>query len=57
MTTDFWPMFWTVVFVASLVIFAGVTIVVAVGGYRDLRAMFRNLDEQHAGRADADEER
>ena len=44
---DAWAIFWGVVLLASLATFAIVVVVVTIGGFRDLRAMLKNLDAQH----------
>lgn len=38
---DFWVAFWTWLLRLSLLAFAGLTVVVAVGGLFDIRAMLR----------------
>jgi hypothetical protein len=47
---NFWIDFWTVFFFASLAVFAGVAIVVSIGGFFDVRSLFKSLssgpDEQ-----------
>ena len=40
---DAWMTFWTVLLVAGLGLFAVITVVVTVGGFFDLKAMFRSL--------------
>ena len=40
---NFWIHFWTVFFFASLVVFIGVVIVVSVGGFFDVRSLFKSL--------------
>ena len=45
---DFWADFWAVVAALSLGIFAILAVVVAIGGFFDVKAMFKNLDSQHA---------
>ena len=44
---DFWINFWTVCFLLSILVFAGVAVVVAIGGISDIRALFNRIDEQH----------
>ena len=46
---DFWVWFWGSIFTVTLVLYAGLVLVIAVGGWKDIRAMFRNLDQQHTG--------
>lgn len=47
---NFWIDFWTVFFFASLAVFTGVAIVVSIGGFFDVRSLFKSLtagpDEQ-----------
>ena len=38
-----WTTIWTVVFVATIVVFAGMAVWVTIGGFQDLKAMFRDL--------------
>lgn len=45
-----WATFWSVVLIASLAGFAVLAIVVTVGGWRDLRAMLRELGERRRPR-------
>ena len=42
-----WALFWGLLLVAALVVFAGLAIVVSIGGLGDIRAMLRRIDEQH----------
>jgi len=44
----FWAPFWTWMLLLSLTVFAGIALVVAVGGLRDIRSMLRTLKEQHS---------
>ena len=41
-----WEYFWTASLVISGVAFAGITAIVSVRGFRDLRMMFARLREQ-----------
>jgi len=41
-----WEYFWTVSLVVSAAAFAGITLVVSVRGFRDLRTMFARLRGQ-----------
>lgn len=43
-----WIQFWTLFLVLGLSVFALVSAVVAVGGLRDLRRLFRQLAEREA---------
>ena len=40
---DFWIKFWTIFFFASLTLFAGLAIIVTVGGMFDIRALLKSL--------------
>ena len=40
---DFWVTFWTVFFVVSLILFAGLAVVTTIGGLFDMRSLFRSL--------------
>ena len=44
---SFWVGFWTIIFFVSLVIFAGLAIVVTVGGFFDIRSLFKTLNTEH----------
>ena len=44
---EFWVMFWTVLFFLCVAIFAGVAVVVTIGGVADIRALFARIDEKH----------
>jgi len=45
---DYWIGLWTAVLVLGLGIFIGLAVVVTVGGFRDIRALFRRIEQQHA---------
>ncbi len=40
---NFWINFWTGFFIISLVLFAGLAIVVTIGGFFNIRSLFKNL--------------
>jgi hypothetical protein len=42
-----WLTIWTCILVGGIGVFAVLTVVVAIGGFADIRAMLRDLDEQH----------
>ena len=42
----FWIDFWTIFFYASLVIFAGLAVVVSIGGFFNIRSLFKSLTER-----------
>lgn len=52
-----WPAIWAWIITAGLLIFGLVAIVVAIGGFFDVRAMFRSITAQHeaASERNADE--
>jgi len=45
----FWINFWTVFFAASLIVFAGVAIVVTIGGFFNIRSLFKSLTDRPSG--------
>ncbi len=44
---SFWEIFWQVVLLVSVIAFAGLAVVVAIGGFGDIRSMLRNIDKRH----------
>jgi hypothetical protein len=40
---NFWIKFWTSFFVLSIVLFAGLAIIVTIGGFFNIRSLFKNL--------------
>jgi len=59
---DAWATFWGWLLVTVLVIFAGLTIAITIGGFFDIKALLATMDAQHKaseqdgsdGRDDAD---
>ena len=55
---NFWINFWTVFFIVSVVLFAILAVVVTIGGFFDIRSLFRSLsagsDRSHDDRHDQD---
>ncbi len=45
---EFWIIFWTVLLAAALAIFAGLAIVVSIGGFCDVRALLRSIERRHS---------
>lgn len=45
---EFWINFWAVLLVAAMVVFAGLAVVVTVGGFFDIKALFRSMEAKHA---------
>jgi len=43
---NFWINFWTIFFNLSLALFAGLAIVVTIGGFFNIRSLFKNLTRQ-----------
>ncbi len=43
---NFWINFWTIFFIASLALFAGMAIVVSIGGFFNIRSLFKSLAER-----------
>ncbi len=41
-----WPLFWSVVFGVAVSVFAFVAIVVAIGGYKDVKIMLDRLKSE-----------
>ena len=46
--TSAWLTLWTAILVVTLSVFAVLTVVVAVGGYFDVKELFRSIDQRHA---------
>ncbi|MHC4535303.1 MAG: hypothetical protein ACYS6K_15240 [Planctomycetota bacterium] len=40
---NFWINFWTAFFILSLVLFAGLAVTVTIGGFFNIRSLFKNL--------------
>ena len=43
---DFWIKFWSIFFLVSLILFAGLAVVVTIGGFFNIRSLFKNLSER-----------
>jgi len=43
MSLDHWMIFWTIVLVLGMVLFALLAIVVSIGGFFDIRRLFQQL--------------
>ncbi len=43
---NFWIDFWTIFFYVSLSIFAGLAVVVSIGGFFNIRSLFKSLSER-----------
>jgi hypothetical protein len=44
---DSWLLFWKLLLIVAFSMFGVLAIVVAIGGFFDLRALFRSVDAQH----------
>ena len=44
---DAWTTFWGWLLFTVLVIYAGLTIVITIGGFFDVRGMLTTIDDQH----------
>lgn len=42
---DAWILFWKVIFIAALLLFAGMSVWVIIGGWVDLKKMFEDLKQ------------
>ncbi|MCK5271361.1 MAG: hypothetical protein KAJ52_02245 [Sedimentisphaerales bacterium] len=54
---DFWIKFWSVFFFISLAAFTALAVSVTIGGYFNIRSMFRQLSSQHKQQAENPEPR
>ena len=43
-----WQTLWTLLFFISIAIFAGMSVWVSIGGYRDLKRLFQRLKENES---------
>lgn len=53
---NFWETFWPLVFIVCVVAFAGLAIVVTIGGISDIRAMLRSIEHDHRATQDGSDE-
>ncbi len=49
---DFWIKFWSVFFFVSLAAFTALAVSVTIGGFFNIRSMFRQLSSQHEQQAE-----
>jgi len=49
-----WVTFWTVLFAVVLGLYSVLVICVSIGGFKDIKDMFRNLDKKRQGDDSAD---
>lgn len=45
---QFWIEFWTWLLIVAVVLFAGLAVVVSIGGFFDVKRLFRSIDAKHA---------
>ena len=50
---NFWINLWTLFFLGSLALFAGLAVIVSIGGFFDIRSLFRSLTDR-TGQPDDD---
>ena len=43
---EFWTVFWTCLLAGAVLVFAVLAVFVTIGGFRDLKRLFRALDEE-----------
>jgi hypothetical protein len=43
---NFWITFWTIFFLVSLALFAGLAVVVSIGGFFNIRSLFKSLTDR-----------
>ena len=44
---EFWIKLWTIIFVVGLGIFTLLAIAVSIGGYFNIRSLFKSIESQH----------
>ena len=44
---DGWATFWACVLVGTAIVFSGLAIAVAIGGFFDIRTLLKTIDRQH----------
>jgi len=52
---DNWLTMWKLLLIVAFALFGGLAIAVAVGGFADIRKMFKSVDEQHHVKPDKDD--
>ena len=45
---EFWIKFWTYFFIVSIVLFSGLAVVVAIGGFFNIRTMFKDMAKRNS---------
>ncbi|MBN2475723.1 MAG: hypothetical protein JXB62_14010 [Pirellulales bacterium] len=52
---ELWAEFWTWLLIGAVAVFAGLAVVVTIGGFFDVRALLRGIDAKHAEEPPEDE--
>ncbi len=47
---EFWTLIWKILFIASIVVFAGMAVWVTIGGYQDIKTLLQRLQDQSDAR-------
>lgn len=45
---EFWINFWTALLIGAIVLFAGLAVVVTIGGFFDIKSLLRSLEAKHS---------
>ncbi len=45
---NFWMVFWTAVLIVAVVSLTGLAVVVGIGGFFDVKALFKSMAAKHA---------
>jgi len=52
---QFWIDFWTWLLIGAVVLFAGLAVVVSIGGFFDVKRLFRSIEAKHAAEQEEDD--
>ena len=52
---NFWEVFWPLLLLVSVVAYSGLAIIVAIGGFSDIRAMLRSIENNRDATQDDSE--
>ena len=47
-SSDIWQFAWKALFILTILVFSGMSVWVTIGGYKDLKTLFRRLNEANA---------
>ena len=53
---DFWIKLWTIFFIASLSVFAGLAVIVTIAGFYNIKALLKGLIAAHKAQENSSEE-